>query len=162
MILYLRRADAVEALASASEEDFADFIFDEIAGSAGDLIHFDKAWHALHFVFAGSEAATGTSLGLLMNEWPEFGVDGGYGAPRLAPPAAVKAFADALAGLSDEELKSRYDPAAMERADVYIADMLVEDGLEDGWGYVAQGLPALRAFIKKCVEHNSSVILYLS
>jgi hypothetical protein len=162
MILYLRRTGEAEARTAAEDADgFADYLFDESAEAGGDLVDFDKAWGALHFMFSGSPWAGDGPLAFLLAPWPEVGADMGYGPPRLAPPEAVRAFRDALAELTDADLKLRYNPAAMAREDVYIADSLVDEG-EEGWEYVAQGLPALRRFLDRCVDTGSSALIVLS
>src|SRR6218665_2429993 len=151
MVLYLRRVGD-EPIPSDPDE-FADFMFDEKAEEAGDLIDFDKAWHALHFLFTGSADPVDHPL-CLWGYGEEVGEDEGYGPPLLMKPEWLRELRDALAALSDEELKRRYDPQAMLAAEVYLADALVDEG-EEGWEYVSQDIPRLRRFADRCVEHGS-------
>jgi hypothetical protein len=80
---------------------------------------------------------------------------------RLAAPAEVRAFRDAFAALGDAELHRRYDPAAMAAQQVYIADALANEG-EEGWGYVMQGIPALRTLLDRSVETGSAIAIWIS
>ena len=162
MVLYLRRVDENGLPEAVEDVDaFYDYLFDEGATAAGDLIDFDKAWGAIHFLLNGSAWDGNGPLNLFFGPWPEIGEDSGYGPPRLAPAEAMRAFDPALSAISDEELHRRYDPSVMAEAEVYIADALVKEG-EDGWSYVAQGLPGLRRFASKCAEHGSPAIVVIS
>jgi Domain of unknown function (DUF1877) len=158
MVLYVRRL-AEEAIPEDPDE-FDEFFFDEDAEAAGDLIDFDKAWHALHFLLTGSADGTDSPLSLLLGKGEPVGEDGGYGPPLMVPAAGMRRFHEALAALSDEDLRRRYDPQAMLAADVYLADSLADE--EDGWDYVAQGIPALRRLAERCVQQNSGAIIFIS
>ena len=158
MVLYVRRVadDAVPG----DPDKFDEFFFDEEAQAAGDLIDFDKAWHALHFLLTGSAEESDGPLGLLLGKGEPVGEDAGYGPPLLVSAAGMRGFHEALAGLSDEDLRRRYDPRAMVAADVYLADSLAEE--EDSWDYVSQGIPALRRLAERCVQQNSGAIIFMS
>ena len=158
MVLYVRRLG--EDAIPGDPDEFGEFFFDEGAEDAGDLIDFDKAWHALHFVLTGSADGTDSPLSLLLGKGEPAGEDGGYGPPLLVSAAEMRQFHEALAGLSDEDLRQRYDPRAMLAADVYLADALAEE--EDGWDYVAQGIPALRRLAERCAQQNSGAIIFIS
>jgi Domain of unknown function (DUF1877) len=160
MILYLRKAtDSDLAKIKADASQFSDFFFDAVAQEAGDCIEFDKAWHALDFTLTNGPDSE--SLELLMSNGEEIGEDLGYGPGRVINNAQVAAFHSALSNVSDEELRVRYDPAAMVTAAIYLSDSLIEEG-EGGWEYVAQGIPGLRKFVEKCAIDGSSVIIGIS
>jgi Domain of unknown function (DUF1877) len=160
MILYLRKAtDSDLAVLKADASQFSDFFFDEEAQELGDCIEFDKAWHALDFTLTNGPNAE--SFELLMSNGEEIGEDIGYGPGRVIGNAQVTEFHSALSNISDGELRARYDPAAMVAAEIYLSDSLVEEG-EEGWEYVAQGIPDLRKFVEKCAMDGSSVIIGIS
>ena len=73
----------------------------------------------------------------------------------------MRAFAEALASLSDEDLIARYDPAAMDAEQVYLSDVFVDEG-EDGAKYVMQGIPALRRMAADCVATGRGAIKVLA
>jgi Domain of unknown function (DUF1877) len=158
MVLYLRRM-VDDAVPDDPEAFYEDFFFSEEAEAAGDLIDFDKAWHALHFLLTGSADETDDPLCLYGRGRP-IAEDNGYGPPLLMSAEEMRAFHDAFAVLSDDELRRRYDPKAMLSAGIYMADALV-DGAE-GWDYVSQGIPALRRFAERCVQQGSGAIALIS
>ena len=162
MILYLRRIEDVVALRelATDPESFFEYLF-ESDDAEGNIVDFDKAWQALHFVLTGSAWEGKVPLNFLLHAGKEIGEDNGYGPTRIASPDEVRAFRDALAAIDYAELRRRYDPAAMLAADVYIADILVEEG-EHGWNYLTQHLPALRELLDRSVQTESSIAILIS
>jgi hypothetical protein len=158
MVFYLRRIG--DETIPEDPDEFYDFVYDEKAVEAGDLIDFDKAWHALHFVLTGSADPVEHPL-CVWGFGEEVNEDNGYGPPLLMKPEWLRELRDALATVSDEDLKQRYDPQAMVAANIYIADALVDEGKEASWDYVAQGLPSLRRFAERCVQHGSGAISFI-
>lgn len=161
MVVYLYRAtaDEVENLAAAPDT-VHEIIFDE--GNEDRLVHFDKAWHALHFMLTGDAGSTGHALDLIISGEELLGTDeNGFGGYWLASPAKVRAFAEALAALSDGALAARYDPAAMDAEQVYLADVFEEEG-DEALPYILQGVPALRKFAREAADGGNHVIGVLS
>ncbi|KZE11522.1 MULTISPECIES: YfbM family protein [Sphingomonas] len=150
MVIYLRRAgqsDLDRLIADPSV--FEEFVFEEAVENL-DLVDFDKAWHAVHYLLTGSADDVGHPLGIIIAALPELGADeNGEGGIGLISPPMMRAFADALDRLDDATLERRYDPPAMLRADVYLADVFVDEGAE-ALEYVMQGVPALRRFAANC------------
>src|SRR5688572_7474924 len=159
MILYLRRVDG--PIPDDPDEFYDDFMFSEDAEANGDLIDFDKAWDAVHFLLTGSADKTDGPLSLLAGMGEPIGEDNGYGPPLLVSAADMSAFNDALAAISDDELARRYDANAMVAADIYIADALAGEG-EAGREYVFQGIPGLRRFAERCARQGSDAIVLVS
>jgi hypothetical protein len=126
-----------------------DYLFDEAAYVAGELVDFDKAWNALQFLFTGSGVESDHPLSLIPENVEHIGTDNGYGFPWIFSPTRVAAFHVALDALTDDDLKARYNPAAMAAADVYLADVFVDEG-EEGLEYLFQSVPAFRALLQKC------------
>ena len=158
MVLCLRRADDDDLRKLRGDTEAADdFLFDDDAYASGELVDFDKAWNALHFMFTGNGAETDHPLSFFPNNAERIGTDNGYGGPWIYTPAQVNAFNGALGALSDEELKARYHPSEMVKHDVYLADALVDDGPE-GLEYVMQSVPALRALMEKSASEGSAVV----
>jgi hypothetical protein len=158
MVLCLRQAKDDDLSRLRSDTEAADdFLFDDEAYASGALVDFDKAWNALHFMLTGNDAETDHPLSFFPNNPERIGTDNGYGGPWIYTPAQVRAFNDALAALSDEELMARYDPSEMVKHDVYLADALIDDGPE-GLEYVMQSVPALRALMEKSAAEGSSIV----
>jgi hypothetical protein len=158
MVLCLRGAslDVVETL--RADTALADnFLFDQAAYEAEELIDFDKAWHALHFLFTGTAEESSLPLSLLPDKAEQVGTDNGYGPPWILSPAQVAAFHAAFSVLTDADLAARYDPEAMAAAQVYLADSLVDEG-DEGFEYVMQSVPQLRALMQRWADAGWSVV----
>jgi hypothetical protein len=155
MILYMRRAS------EADPESTASFFFAKNAHADGDLIDFDKAWQAVHFTLSGSEYESEGPLGAMLSQGRTVGIDLGYGQPWVITSDRMRAFSEALSTLADDDIRQRYDPAAMVANDIYIADAFAEEP-DEGLNYLMQGIPALRRFANKCSETGSCALVAIS
>ena len=158
MVIYLRRASSADiSRLRVDPADWETFAFEE--GQSGvDLIEFDKAWHALHFMLTGSAGGTGNPLGIIAEDGEMLGTDEhGFGGFSVISPSQMQAFHEALQKLSDSELEGRYDPTTMAREDVYLADLFVDEGAE-ALEYVMQGVPDLRRFSASVAERGEGAI----
>ena len=162
MVLYLRRASAADIdQVKGHPDQLDDFMFDE-ADASDDLVDLDKAWHGVHYLLTGSADATDSPLSLLIGNWESFGQNQhGFGGGWIVPPPAMQAFHTALAALDDETLTARYDPAAMNAEQVYLADAFVEESPEEALEYILQGLPNLRRFAARCASSDTGAIIVL-
>ena len=161
MVMYLRRASIADiARLDADPRGVSDFVFEDAAEQ--DLIEFDKAWQALHFMLTGEAFGMGQPLGIIADETPMRSSDGiGSLEYSIVPPDRMVAFDAALKALDDGSLARRYDPAAMAAQDVYLADSLLNDGPE-ALDYILQGVPALRRFAASCADAGSGAIRVLA
>jgi hypothetical protein len=161
MVLYLRRASAPDIdRMRATPDQLGDFVYGDGEPNS-DLVDFDKAWHALHYLLTGSADATKSPLSLLLGDWETFGQDeNGFGGGWIAPPKALQAFNAALSRITDVDLRARYDPAAMHAEDVYLSDVFVDEGPE-ALDYLLQSLPELRRFAARCADTNAGAIIVL-
>lgn len=155
MVIYLRRAgDADIDRLVADPSVFEDFVFEEGVEDL-DFLDLGEAWHALHYLLTGSADDVGHVLGIIIAALPELGADeNGEGGIGLIAPPLMRAFADALDRQDDATLARRFDPRAMARADVYMADSFGADALE----YVMRGIPALRNFAAQCRRTGDGAI----
>ena len=165
MVMYLRRAS--EADIARIEEDSAAavrFAFEE-GDQSQDLVDFDVAWDAVHFMLCSDTRDSDHPLGIIACVLPEVGLDAnGLGAFSVISPAAMKRFAEALDAISDDELARRYDPPAWFAADLYRRDMFVEDGVENSpetRAYVMQSIPALQRLASSCAANGEGAIRLL-
>ena len=86
----------------------------------GDLGDLDKSWHGIHYLLTGKADESGTPLEFLVAGGTLVGdEDAGYGPPRVFTSAETRAIATALAAVGDDELRSRFVPEAMMRAEIY-------------------------------------------
>ncbi len=160
MILTLRRADPVTlAKLCANPELGWDFMNPEEQDyEPEDMIDFDKAWNALHFILARTDWGGDSPLAMLLNDHEHLGEEHGYGPAWIVTPDRVKRFDDAFQPLSDEALAARFDPADFVGSDMYSADIFAEEDRDEILEYLLQGVPALRRLTAKCVSTDSALI----
>jgi hypothetical protein len=158
MILYLRRATE-EQIAEIRSDPAAvsNFFFESCAKESGDLIDFDKAWQAVHYTLSGAEYYTDHALGALLLNSETVGDDMGYGAPWIIPHDRLAPFNDALALLSDDAIRARFDPEALVANDIYAFEECLKCP-DEALNYIMQGIPALRRFAERCASTGSSAL----
>ena len=162
MIIYLRRASPSDiARFTADASGWEEFAFEE-GEDRVDIIDFDKAWHALHFMLTGGADNTEDPLGVIAQDEEKFGADeNGFGGFAVISPERMKAFDLALKELDDQTLASRYDPVATDANDIYMADVFADDG-DEAFEYVTQGVPDLRQFASRCAQSGDGALRILS
>ena len=148
-------ADQVEQLVNDERQMLAVF-----GRNDGSVVNLDKAWHGLHYLFTGSPSDTKGALGQAILGGREIGKDLGYGPARVLSPEQVKNISQALNALTTEGLAAKYDPLAMQRAEVY-PTIWVREGPE-GMRFLLNYLPGLQAFYKRAAEAGLSVVLILA
>ena len=90
----------------------------------------------------------------------ETGDDAGYGPARILRPDQVKSVSSALASIDKSEFSSRYDPAAMKAADIYLSDMCVRDG-EEALEYIVENYLGLTDFYRDAAERGDGAVLLI-
>ena len=164
MVMYLRRATPAELNRFANEPAAAEsFVFPDEDNEIGPgLIEFDKAWQALHFMLTGEPYGFGHPLGIIADETP-FVQTGGVGSFEFSvvTPDRMAVFETALAAIDDQALSARYEPEAMAAADVYLADVFLDEG-QEALDYILQGVPALRKFAADCAAAGDGAIRVLA
>ena len=126
------------------------------AGSLGAHLSVGKAWHGLHFLFAGSVGPNSTPVGQAILGGVEIGEDTGYGSPRYLEVNATADIANALGQLREQEVRSRYDANAMNDADLYPSDWGEPENLE----WLMQEFDRVRQFYSGVAERQNAVLLY--
>lgn len=165
MVMYLRRASDTDIARIGEDADALDhFVFEE-GDQGSDLVDFDLAWHALHFMLCGEIDGCNHPLGIIACKLPLIGLDAnGFGGFSFIPPVAMKHFAEALVAISDDELNRRYNPPAWLTHDLYRADMFAEYDAENSAetrAYIMQGVPRLRQFASSCAASGEGAIRIL-
>jgi len=123
-----------------------------------DILDLHKSWHGLHYLLTQSswEGPEPFRSAILGGE--EIGDDLGYGPPRLVPPETVEEVAHALSALSAAQLMARYDPAAMEREEIY------PGGFEEDSSWkreLRRDYERLRNFYAETAAQGSAVISWI-
>ena len=123
---------------------------------AGEAVDIEKAWHGLHFLLTGSVAAgTGPLANVVFGREP-IGDDLGYGPAMVTDADAVQAVASALAAVTDDRLRARFDPDAMDE----IYPNIWDEG-DEALDYLLDHLQALRAFYRDAAASGHAVITWL-
>ena len=163
MVIVLRRASPADIKRLiANPSDWEAFAYEE-GDQEKDIVDFDKAWHALHFMLTGVPYNTDSPLGIIANDGDTYGTDeNGFGGFTVVSPAQMRAFDDALQQIDDATLASRYDSAAMIEQDIYIADAFAEDTREEALEYIFQSLSPLRELSARCANAGDGALRILT
>lgn len=128
----------------------------------GKEIDVDKSWHGMHYLLTRSGEAGSPPLDFLLGGGRTVGdEDVGYGPAWVFTAAETRGIAAAVAAVSDEELRARYDPSAMDAADVYPSRIWVRDG-DEALDYVMEYIAILRGTLAEAVEMNRGLMLTLT
>lgn len=143
----------LEAL-RADPEQIDEFLFTEHEDDALDI---EKAWHGIHFLLTSQVGPAAGPLGhVVFGQAPISEEDLGYGPAMGTDAADVAAIAAALDGVTDDELRARFDPAAMDEVYPNIWD----EG-DEAMDYLATHLQSLRAFYRDAAARGHAVITWL-
>lgn len=97
------------------EEDFGDS-----AGARFLELDIGETWHGLQYLLTATAWEGEAPLDFLVRGGEDVGdIPSDEGTARVFSPAQVKALAQALGALSERTLRARYDPAVMQREDIY-------------------------------------------
>lgn len=130
----------------------------------GATVDLDKSWHGLHFLLTGSGEPGPPPMSFLLDGGRAAGnEDLGFGPPRLLAAEDVRAIQSAVSRVAEDDLRRRYDPAAMAAHDVYLKDMWsrLEDR-EANLGYLLEYFTVLREFLGQAVDRRLGMAVYLS
>ena len=128
----------------------------------GKETYLDKAWHGIHFLLTGKAEEGDPPLDFLLSGGREIGdEDVGMGPARVFSASETRTIAAALAALGDDDLRGRFDPQAMEAADVYPDVIWVRDG-EEALSYVMTYFGALRESVMEAAGTNRGLMVTLS
>lgn len=80
-----------------------------------------------------------------------------YGQPQIIPAEKVKAVADELQRISEQELRERFNPPQMAAAGVYLDKFWNRDH-DQAWEYLIANYRALKAFFEKAAATNKAIL----
>jgi hypothetical protein len=138
--------------------------FDELAdynNRDAPSCSLEKAWHGLHYLLTGEAwesdgplafiAAGGTTID---------GSDCGYGDARSFTPDEARGIAKALSTISDEQLWSRFDRAAMTAAGIY--PMIWDESEADLKQEYTDYLREVKKFIEGVASQGQGLVVMLT
>jgi len=122
------------------------------------IVDVDKAWHGLHFLLSAIAEAAGAGEDAPLAQ----AVLGGDPVSededvRVLEAAKVREIADALATITEDQLRQAFDPEAMAAADIY-PDIWVRDG-EEALDYLLHYFPALAGFYRATAASGRGALL---
>jgi hypothetical protein len=132
--------------------DFIEELYEEIGG-----VDLDKAWHGIHFLLTGSAWEGEEPLCYLVKggEWIGFEDEGA----RVLRPDQIADWANALSTISSDDLRKRYVPSAMTKAEIYpeIWDRAEEE--EGNLEYLLENYDILCSFLEQTKKENKGAII---
>jgi uncharacterized protein DUF1877 len=129
----------------------------------GEVVDLDKSWHGIHYLLTGGADGAGTPLDFLVAGGAYVGLDDvGYGPPRVYTAAETREIAAALAAVTDHELRGRFDPAAMMRAEIYPEIWDRDPAEDDTLGYLNDYVDALRRASAAATSNGHGIMVYLT
>lgn len=123
----------------------------------------DKAWHGIHYMLTKSAWGGDPPLNFLVLGGTEIGdVDVGYGPARAITSEVVRDIHEQLRGLTEQDLRARFDPSEMTTLDVYPTIWDRDPEEDDTFGYCAEYFQVLQAFIADAAEKKLGLIVHIS
>lgn len=140
-------------------------LFDDFLEEEGDrsmTLDLDKAWHGLQFLLTETAWDGPEPLNFLVGGGRELEVDMGYGPPRAFVAAEVSAIAGALAPLTRDVLKTRFDPKAMTAAELYPTIWDRADEHAENLEYLLGAFDRVKAFVEAAAAAKDGMLVYLT
>lgn len=162
MICNLRQVDVAEIDDLLSHpEHIGDVLDSDKAGPGGEL-DLDKAWHGIHFLLTGSAWEGDEPLCYLIAGGQEVGdEDVGYGPARVLRPKEVAQFDAALAAISLDDFRRRFDPTAMMAQQIYPEIWDRDPREDDTLGYLAEYFDMLKTIVRNSAQMQKGLIVWL-
>lgn len=149
-------ADEAETL-RADPESIWDLFEDGESDPA--VVELDKSWHGIHWLLTGEawDDAAGPAADVIMGG-EGFGEDEGYGPPRMLAPEGVAGVAALLDTITIDDLRGRFDPVAMDAAEVY-PQIWDEPDVFDT--YLAPNFVSLRELYVRAASLGNAVVQWI-
>ena len=133
----------------------------QLSEDEGADAYLDKAWHGLHFLLTGKVWEGDPPLGFLICGGRSVGdIDVGYGPARAFRSPETLEIAEALKPIDEAEIKARFDPAAMTKADIY--PEIWESEPEESLEYILENYEDLKHLVDMAAANNQGLIITCS
>ncbi|MFY2765149.1 YfbM family protein [Arenimonas sp. MALMAid1274] len=124
-------------------------------------VDLDKSWHGIHYLLTGTAWAGEPPLNFLAGAGQTVGnVDVGYGPARSFSSDEVAAIHAALAPVTRDSLRARFDSDAMAKLDIYPA--IWRDEGDGAFDYCADYFDELKAFIADASARGLGLLIHTS
>jgi hypothetical protein len=127
--------------------------------SENDETYLDKSWHGLHYLLTGTAWEGDFPANFLVAGGAAIGaVDVGYGPARALTSGQVRAVNEYLAGITTEQLRTRYDAERMSELEIY-PEIWDEDESID---YLIENFDDVKAFVQSTAAVGQGLIIYIN
>jgi hypothetical protein len=121
-------------------------------------IDVDQNWQVVHFLLTGSAWGGGKPLFNVVLGGQEIGADLGYGPARYLTPKEVQEVADAVGPLRKDDLRFRFTPKDLMKADIYTWHE--DDGQERIDGDL-EDYNEIRAYFLEAAKKGNGMLLFV-
>lgn len=129
----------------------------------GEQLDVDKAWHGLHFLLTGTADGGAEPASYLLTGGEELGDDEDDVQARLLRPAQVRALAEHLAPLGNDELTRRFDPERMTKLGIYPTEIWKRPEDTDApRGFLLDAFAGLREFVSDAARDGDAIVVCVS
>jgi Domain of unknown function (DUF1877) len=147
----------------ADPQQIDDFLYPDEPMPGAEEDDLDKAWHGIHFLLTGSAWGGDPPLNFLVAGGRQIGdVDVGYGPARGFTSADVTEISRALAQITSDDLKDRFDGKRMMKAEIYPEIWDSDPAEDDTLGYLVEYFEDLKTFVERAKASSSGLIVYIS
>ncbi len=127
----------------------------------GDEADLDKAWHIIHYLLCGDTGRGDGPLALIGDDLhPLADLDLGLGRPNVISADRVRAFADAVSSMSEDQFLARYVPEQMPLDELYMGNVIERGDVDDIREYAVENFSGLRDFAKQAADSGEAIITY--
>lgn len=146
------------------ELDAAMIAFQEALEASGRYLGILNEHQALNFLLTGLAEGGTPPLGSVVEGGTLLGdSDVGYGPPRFLMPDEVREAAMALTGVTENEIRTRFDPTMMNEAEVYPANRQVTAGSgwrENDWEGLVKLFQAVKTLFLDAARDGDAILFW--
>ena len=138
----------------------SELVLAEHEGTSTDL---DKSWHGLHYLLTGSADPTDMPWTFLVSGGREAGeIEVGYGPARLFTAEETRSILAALDGLTEEQLRARFNAEEMMRLEIYPEIWDRDPAGGEPLSYLMEYFDILRTFLRQAVQRQLGLVVTLT
>jgi hypothetical protein len=126
----------------------------------GRAASIDKAWHGIHYLLTKSDWQGDPPWNFLLLGGRDLrGIEPGC---RIFTSGEVAGIQQAIAGVTDEWLRSRFDPADMTHLQIYPDVWDRDPAVDDTLGYCLELFGVMRKFLDDATRHGLGMIIAIT
>jgi hypothetical protein len=134
----------------------------KLADTEGTRCDLAKSWHGIHYLLTGSAWEGSPPFDFLVDGGQQVGkIDVNHGPLRAFSGNEVKTIYENISGIGPYELRKRFNARDMAAKEIY-PDIWTKAGQEeDSLRYLMDSLDKLRAFLRKTIDAELGVLIFL-